>query len=128
MYRSILVKIRNCCKPPLSVYAEDFLSLSSKLNFACVILLVCRIHSSAHVSLSRPYLGGFSLPLRFSHPGYLQEAAPQPLLAPSPAQVREELAPAAPEGSQCPGCPELPAWQTYKWLKGGDNPLSSQVS
>lgn len=43
MYRSILEKASNCYNPcafgallPLLVYAEDFISLSSKINFASV--------------------------------------------------------------------------------------------
>ena len=127
MYRSILVKIRNCCNPclwggsspPLNVYAEGFASLSSK-NKLCLYDFAS-LQNSFFGSMNRTWVSCFIFtslstqpltPLRFSHPGYLQEAAPQ-LLAPSPAQVREELALAAPEGGQCPGCPELPAWQTY---------------
>ena len=91
---------------PLNVYAEGFASLSSK-NKLCLYDFAS-LQNSFFGSMNRTWVSCFIFtslsrqpltPLRFSHPGYLQDAAPQ-LPAPSPAQVREELALAAPEGGQ----------------------------
>ena len=89
--------------------------------------------NSPHTPLSCLYLRGLPLPPppRPKCPGTSGTctAASPGSMDPNLAQVPEERAPpAAPEGAQHPGCPGLrgrAAWQTYKWLKGGDNSFCS---